>query len=191
MRTLSRLLTLGAVLLALGCFNAPAEDKKPDDKKGVVVELDGLKNTAPATWKEEAPSNKMRFMQFKLPKVGDDKDDAELVIFKGLGGSAEANVKRWKDQFQPPAGKTADESAKVEKVKVAGNEGLYLDVTGSYAFKAAPFDPNSKTEKRDNYRMLAIHFEGPKEIYHIKVTGPAKTVESYKKGFDEWFKGLK
>lgn len=186
MRTLSRLLPLGAVLLVLGCSGAPAEDKK-----GAIVELDGLKNTTPATWKEEAPANKMRFMQFKLPKVGDDKDDAELVIFKGLGGSPEANVKRWKDQFTPPAGKTADESAKVEKVKVAGNEGLYLDVTGSYAFNPAPFNPNSKTEKRDNYRMLAIHFEGPKEIYHIKLTGPARTVENYKKGFDEWFKGLK
>jgi hypothetical protein len=186
MQMLSRGLALGAILLVLGCSSTPA-----DDKKGVVIEIDNLKNTAPATWKEEAPTNKMRYMQFKLPKVGDDKFDAELVLFKGLGGSADANIARWKAQFTAPEGKKIDDVAKVEKVKVAGSEGLYLDVSGTAAINPAPFDPKSKPELRENYRMLAIHFEGPKDIYHIKLTGPAKTVESYKKGFDEWFNGLK
>jgi len=76
-------------------------------------------------------------------------------------------------------------------VKIGDSKGLYLDASGTYKHNPAPFDPKSKPELRENYRMLAIHFEGPKDIYHLKLTGPAKTVESYKKGFDEWFNGLK
>ena len=40
-------------------------------------------------------------------------------------------------------------------------------------------------------RLVAIHFQGPKEVYHIKLTGPAKTVDNYKKGFEDWLKGYK
>jgi hypothetical protein len=39
--------------------------------------------------------------------------------------------------------------------------------------------------------MLALHFEGPRDVYHIKLTGPAKTVEAYKKGFEGWLKNFK
>ena len=39
--------------------------------------------------------------------------------------------------------------------------------------------------------MIGIHFEGPKEVYHIKLTGPAKTIDHYKKGFEQWIKGFK
>jgi hypothetical protein len=39
--------------------------------------------------------------------------------------------------------------------------------------------------------MLAVQFEGPDNPYHIKLTGPAKTVDEAKKGFDEWLKGFK
>src|SRR4051812_43306028 len=125
MRMLPRALALGAVLLVLGCSSVPAEDRKPDDKKGVVIEIDNLKNTAPASWKEEAPANKMRYMQFKLPKVGDDKEDAELIIFKGLGGQGKDNINRWKGMFVMPAGKDVEEFGKVTEVKVGDAKGLY------------------------------------------------------------------
>ncbi len=190
MHTLLRGLALALVLVAtVGCFNAGAED--PKEKKGVVIEIDDLKNTTPAAWKSETPANKMRFAQFVLPKVGDDKNDAELVIFKGLGGSADQNIERWKKTFVPAEGKKIDDVAKVTKVKVGKGAGQYLDVTGTYLFNPQPFNPQSKAVPRENYRMLAIHFEGPENVYHIRLTGPAKTVEHYKKGFDDWFNGLK
>ncbi|HEY7329441.1 MAG TPA: hypothetical protein VH592_17515 [Gemmataceae bacterium] len=168
-----------------------AADGDKDKGKGVVVDLDGLKSTAPGDWKEEAPSNRMRFMQFRLPKKGDEKHDAELIIFRNISGTAKENVKRWKDQFTAPEGKTIDDVAKVEEMKVSGAELTYLDVSGTYTFKTRPFDPGDKGEKRPNYRMLAVQFDAPKNVYHIKLTGPAKTVETYKKGFDEWVKNFK
>jgi hypothetical protein len=166
-------------------------------EKGPAVELDGMKAPIPASWKEEKPDNRMRYLQFWLPgdknakDKKDDKDRAELVVFKGFGGSADQNIKRWKEMFNPPEGKTLDEVSKVSKIKIGKLEGHYLDVSGTYKYKAAPFDPKSPTELRPNSRMLAIHYEGTNDQFHIRLVGPAKTVEGYKQGFEDWLKALK
>jgi hypothetical protein len=152
--------------------------------KEVVVEIDGLKSKAPAAWKEEPPANKMRYAQFKV-------GDAELVIFKGLGGGAKNNITRWKGQFDAPEGKTIDDVSKVEEFKFGAGTATSLDVAGTYKFKNPPFDPNAKEERKANYRMLAIYIEGKNDVYQIKLTGPAKTVEGQKKAFDEWVKAFK
>jgi hypothetical protein len=181
---------LGIAILSC-CLLGGSPRAGAEEKKGAVVDFDGLKSAAPVDWKEEEPSTKMRYKQFRLPKVGEDKADAELQIFRGFGGSAKENVKRWKGQFLPPEGKKIDDVAKVSEMKVAGADVTYLDVNGVYLFKARPIDPDEKAERRPGYRMLAVHFEGPKNIYHIKLVGPAKTIEHYKKGFDEWLKAFK
>jgi hypothetical protein len=187
---------LGFMVLAFGaaaCSPSAGEPNAADgDKgKGVVVDLDGLKSTAPSSWKEEAPSNNMRLTQFRLPKKGDDKEDAELVIFKGLGGGSKANVERWKKQFVVAKDKKIDEVAKVTDIKLGERPGVYLDIQGTYLSNPAPFNPRSKPQEKPNYRMLAIYFDGEKDPYQIKLTGPAKTVEAYKNGFDEWVKNFK
>src|SRR5690242_20620664 len=120
---------LPALLLGLA-LAARGDDKD----KGAVVEMDGLRSRAPAGWKQETPSNNLRYAQFRLPKQGDDKADAELVIFR-LGGSAAENVKRWKGMFRPPAGKTIDDVAKVQEIKIGGRDAVYLDISGTYVFK--------------------------------------------------------
>jgi hypothetical protein len=176
-------LFFAAVLLGVLAYRAGAAD----------VNLDGFTSKTPKGWVEEEPSNKMRFAQFRLPRAKDDKDreDAELIIFKGLGGSAEANVDRWKKQFVPPTGKKIEDVAKVEKIKIAGESADKLTVEGTYLHNPQPFNPKSKTERRADYKMIAIHFEGPKDIYHIKLTGPAKTVDQHARGLEEWLKGFK
>lgn len=181
--------------MAAACSSSTSEssaaDGDKDKGKGVVVDLDGLKSTTPGDWKEEAPANQMRFMQFRLPKKGDDKADGELIIFKGLGGGSKANVERWKKQFVPPEGKKIEDVAKVKEIKIGDRPAIYLDIQGTYLFNPAPFNPRSKPEEKPNYRMLAIYLDGADNPYQIKLTGPAKTVEAYKKGFDEWVKNFK
>jgi hypothetical protein len=177
-----------AAALAVAAAGLAAAD---DKDKGTVVTLDGLSSRTPAEWKKEEPVGSLRFMQFSLPKAKDDKKDAELVIFKGISGAAKDNVERWKKQFQPPKDKKIDDVAKVEEFKVGDVKVTYLDVEGTYLFKFPPNDPNAKVEERPDYRMLAVQFDTPKDVYHIKLTGPAKTVEQYKKGFDDWIKAFK
>jgi hypothetical protein len=169
---------------AAGCSSGPAKDAgSGDPSKGTVVEFDNLKSTAPDTWKEEKPNSSFRLTQFRLPRAAGDGADAELAIFKNIGGSAQANVDRWKGQFVPPEGK-------VQELKIAGCKALYLDIAGTF-LDGRPGAPGDQAQKRANYRMLAVHFEGPRTIYHIKLTGPEKTIASHKKAFDEWLRGFK
>jgi hypothetical protein len=160
----------------------------PAADKGTVVDVDGLRSEAPKAWKEEAPANKMRYAQFKIPGTG---GDAELVIFKGLGGGARANVDRWKKQFVPPEGKKIDDVCTVTDIKFGTSAAVSVDISGTYVFKNPPFDPNAKEERRPDYRMLAIYIDGKNDVWQIKLTGPAKTVEAQKKAFDEWIKAFK
>jgi hypothetical protein len=160
------------------------------DKDAAVIEMDGLRSKVPADWVEVTPG-RGRHAQFKLPAKKDDKYDAELIIFKGFGGSAKDNVDRWKKQFIAPEGKTIDDVAKVEELKIGGHPAAYLDVKGTYLLKKRPFDPDEKPEKREGYRMLAVQFDGPDNIYHIKLVGPETTIDAARKGFEEWLKGFK
>jgi hypothetical protein len=159
--------------------------------KNNVFTIDGLKSVIPAEWKEEAPSLKMRYAQFVLPKVEGDAKDGEIVIFKGLGGSGKANIDRWKEQFSTnDGGKLSEKDFKITEIKVAGKPTMYVDMKGTYKYKAAPFDPNSKTVLMENARMLAAQVDA-NDIYHIKLTGPAKTVEKYRDGFEKWLANFK
>jgi len=184
------LLVGGAFVLSATSLRA-ADDKKKD---GNVVELDTLKSKTPADWTQETTTNQMRAYQFKLPNAKDDKASAELIIFyfgQGGGGSAADNIKRWKGMMAPPDGKKIDDVAKVDKFKVGEVPVTYLDVEGTYLAKERPFDPNSKVEKKPDYRMLGVIFESPKGPYFIRVTGPAKTIAEQKQAFDEWLKNFK
>jgi hypothetical protein len=170
-----------------------AQDKK-EEKKGTVVEIDGLKSAVPADWKHEEVSSQFRVYHFRIPHAADDKTDAELIIFffgPGGGGPADANVKRWKGMFIPPEGKKIDDVAKVETFKVGDVKVTYLDVEGTYKFKERPFDPSAKEELRTDYRLLGVVFESPKGPYFFRLVGPAKTVTQHKKAFEDWVGGFK
>jgi hypothetical protein len=115
------------------------------------------------------------------------------VIFffgQGQGGSTDANLERWKKQFQPPPGESADSSAKTSTVKVASGKATVLDIHGTYMFKARPMEPGPG-EPRPNHRMLAAVLESPKGNYFIRLVGPARTIEHSKKEFDAWLKAFK
>jgi len=187
-----RKIALTVTALAAACWagSAAAGDKGP------TVELDGLKSTTPASWK--APGGKLgtfRIYQFALPKAKEDKEDAELVIFAfgpGGGGGIKENIKRWQGTFAPPQGKTFDDITKVETFKVGSVPVTYVDISGTYLFKAAPFVANAKVTPKENFRMIGVVFESDKEgPYFMRLTGPARTVEAHKKDFDNWLKGFK
>ncbi len=158
-----------------------------DDQKGTIVTIDGLSSKTPADWKESEASSQFRFKQFTLPKQGEDKADAELILFffgPGGGGGVDANVKRWKGMFE--GGKSDQQELKIGEVKAT-----YLDLTGTYLMRKRPNDPNERPTPMPGYRMLAVVFESPKGPYFFRLVGPEKTVAHHKKGFDEWLKSFK
>lgn len=180
MRTLAVLAALAGLAVA-------------DDKKGAVVEMAGMKATAPADWKEEPPANNMRLTQFKLPKADGDSEDASLVVFffrGGGSGSAEQNLKRQSDKFKPADGKDKVEETVTKDFKVGKLTAVYQDVKGVFQFKSAPFDPNAKVTPKPNFRQLYVLFDGPDGQYYLTLLGPEKTVEKHKKAFDDWLKSF-
>jgi len=187
--------TLGVLVLCwwvMGCDAGTADD----NQGGALVTLDGLKSQTPASWKKEEPKDKAGFRkyQFKLPKADGDPEDAELVISyfeKGGGGPVDDNIKRWKGFFRAPEGKTIEDVSKVEKFKVGEVKVTYLDISGTFLSKNPPFDPNAKEVKKPDFRRFGVIFESPNGPYFIMVTGPARTMEMHKKGFDEWLKNFK
>ena len=164
------------------------------ENKGPVTEIDGLKSKTPDTWKQQEPNSSMRAYHFIIPKEKGDEHDAELIVFffgRGGGGGVKANITRWKGLITPPEGKTIDDVAKVEEMKVGEVKVTVFDASGTYTHKTRPADPNDKGEKRDNYRLIGVVFESPNGPYFIRLAGPAKTVEANKKGFDNWLKNFK
>src|SRR5437588_222102 len=93
---MTRLLWVVAAALCI-CYSGTA-----GDNKGTVVTLDGLKSRTPANWKMQPAKSKMRAYQFDVPRIEDDKKDAEVIVFffgTGSGGSVEDNLKRWKEMI--------------------------------------------------------------------------------------------
>jgi hypothetical protein len=195
MKRILGLIVLGCA--ALGCAadsgeNTNAAPQQGGDNKGDEVTLDKLKSRVPAAWKAEKPTSKLRTAQFRVPKAEGDKEDAELAIFyfKGSGGSVDANIARWKGFFIPPEGKTIDEVSKVEKFKVGQADVTYLDIHGTFKSKD-PSDPKAREELKPHFRRFGVVFESPNGPYFITLTGPARTLEQHKAGFDGWIKGFK
>jgi len=190
MRSLRCGMPLLVLAAGLAIVSEPASGQ--GEKKGALVSLDGLSSRAPADWKEVEGARQFRYKEFSLPRQGDDKADAELIIFyfgEGGGGGVDANIARWKGMFEPPAGKTVDDIAKKEELKIGNVKATYLDLTGTYLFKPFPMAP--RAEPRPNHRMIGVIFESPKGPYFFRLVGPEKTVTYHKKAFDEWLKNFK
>jgi hypothetical protein len=178
---------------ALACAAVAFATSAARAEQSSVVDLGGLKSKAPADWKAQKPSSAMRLYHFRVPHAEGDSDDAEMIVFffREGGGSADANVDRWKKMFVPPEGKSIDDVSKVEKMKVADSDVTYLDVHGSYRMKKRPFDPNEKGELKPDYRLIGVVFETKNGPYYIRFVGPEKTLEQHKKDFDDWLKAFK
>src|SRR5262249_17000800 len=117
--------------------------------------------------------------------------DAVLAILPDLTGTPEANVQRWKEMFAPPEGKTLDDAARVDHLKVGPARLTYLDVQGTYLYTDRPFAPKNTAKPLPGYRMLAVMFQTPDGPSLIRLVGPTSTVAAHKPAFDAWLKKFK
>jgi hypothetical protein len=108
--------------------------------------------------------------------------DSECVVYffgPGQGGSVEANLARWKEQFTVN-GQPAP--AKIVKQQIHGLSVTTMDASGTYAatggMAMTPQPPQA------NDRMLAAIVEGPGGNIFIKFAGPAKTISANAAKFD-------
>ena len=155
----------------------------------IKVADENLQFTVTGAWENVPPKSGMLEAEIKIPKVGDDALDGRLTIM-GAGGTVEANVIRWQDQFtQPEGGKT---EAKTEQKTVADQTVHLVDISGTYLDSpGGPFAGQEKIERK-NYRMLAAIIETEaRGNYFVKFYGPKATVDKNAEAFQAMIESLK
>ena len=182
--------SIGAAVALLACINLSGSAEEKDaakdkaKKKPVVVRRAGgqLSMTAPAAWVSKKPRTRIVEHEFAAPAAKGDKTDGRITIM-GAGGSIDANIARWHDQFAPVT------RSKRDKIKVAGMQVHLVDLTGKYKDRRGP---NAPATLRKDYRMIGAIIETEKlGRYFVKMVAPRKTAAENEKRFKEMIKSLK
>lgn len=148
-----------------------------------TIDAGGLTFKVPANWKSSPPSSSMRRAELKVEPLEGDAFAAELVVFAfpGGAGTADANIKRWQNQFK-------DKDGDPPKIETKTVKGKNVDVTrvetsGHYyptRFPGRPVEPD-----RADARLLGAIVQTEKVGYFLKMVGPDKTMKKATAAFDE------
>lgn len=147
--------------------------------------------TVPEGWVKKQPGSRIVEHEFSIPRAEGDAADGRMTVM-GAGGSVDANIDRWRGQFETADGKElAQEAVHIEKRKLGGEDAVIVDISGTFLDKAGgPFTPGP-TVKREKYRMLAgIVTTKNLGNYFFKFYGPEKTVEANKDAFTKMLESL-
>lgn len=150
--------------------NGKASDAPPKEEssaKPQQLKFDGIEFTAPAGWKKvDIPSEKSGFIdgQLSIPVDG----ETLTLTLSSIGGGIEANVERWKGQFEP----SADAKPVVEPIDVGSRKGTWVDLQGTFSgAMGATGGP------QPGWRMLGVGIPSQPRDFYLKLTGPAAAVE--------------
>ena len=151
-----------------------------------LIELPSITLPKPAAWTWVKPSMQFRTLQYQVCNPGSGKvapcADLIVSVFKmGDGGSVDANIGRWKNQFQNVDGSPA-QPTRSQRV-VAGASVTRVDLKG--AWKGMGMG-----EAQNNSEQLAAAIELPQETIYIRMVGPESTVEAARKDFEAMVDGL-
>ncbi len=145
--SLTYALALGAILLGLtGCkqnVSSPEAGQAAPQQNPVLpsgpgassipggspTQAGGIAWTVPTGW-EPGPEHQMRVATYRIHAVAGDPEDAECAVYffgTGQGGSVEANLARWSQQFTGPDGQAPKEAPKTDQRTVGGLKDLDLD----------------------------------------------------------------
>jgi hypothetical protein len=131
----------------------------------------------PEAWIRQTPTSSMRLAQYEIPGAA---GIATMAVFRfpGGGGSAAANLARWKGQLAPHA----DSRPAKEQVQTFGPITVTsLDAVGKFAPGPMPGAPAVAPIERG--RMLAAVIEGVGDAYFFKCTGPEATLKEHEAGW--------
>lgn len=143
----------------------------------VEVEIDDIKLSVPKAWRQEQPSNKLRLAQFAIREAEGDKEASEFVVSPPIGGTREANVARWIDQFEKDGREVVMTTG-----KCAQGEYLYVELSGTYKRPIGPPFAR-KVEPVKDYRMHGMILSASKDgkplgNFYLKLVGPKNTIKA-------------
>lgn len=136
----------------------------------------GLLWAVPGVWETQA-QRPMRVATYRTPFAAGDSDPGEVAVFyfgPQEGGTVDANVARWFNQFDQEDGRPTGEVAERETIEVSGIRVTVVRTSGTYNAAAGPMAP--RADLRPGYRLIGAIAEGPEGAVFFKFTGPARTV---------------
>lgn len=170
-----------------GCSRAPAEPEPPaaTTTAAPTPAIAPLQWTVPGAWTTmDVPRSGQQKAGYRIPHVGNDKEEANVEVFffgTGAEGSPDKQFSAWFDQFDGNVGPTAKRdkfsagALEVETVEVSGTYKIPLGpVVGKGAKKKAPMQM-----VKENFRLLGAVVKTPdRGNWFFKLAGPNDTVEA-------------
>lgn len=131
----------------------------------------------PKSWKEIPNPNAMRIATYLVARADGDPDDGEMSVSR-VGGSVEANLQRWKAQFDPAK---PDSTKRFERT-IAGLKVTIFETAGSYTGMVIR---GQQAKPRENWALVAAIVEVPGgDPWFFKLTGPEKTLAAARPDFE-------
>jgi len=171
------------LMLSLSIFVLGPPDTPKPDGETKTVRVGPLSLQVPADWHTQKPASSMRLGEIIVPAKDEDAQPLTIVAyhFPRQGGSVDANVKRWFDQFKHPPGESPESLEKREDVRVGDVTVTLVETTGTYQDRG-PMMRGQGVAKPDSMLLGAII---PNEAgsYFFKFVGPKKTLTEQRDNF--------
>lgn len=167
------------LLLAMSVFSAAAEPPAGAQAGRQAVTFLDLQTSLDGSWQSATPTSSMRLAQYAQQDGG---LTAELIVYyfgPRQGGSAEANIARWRAQFRASDG--GEVQPQVVSSEVAGMPLTRVKLQGSYA--RAIGIGNGGPGKPDQ-TLLAALLGTPRGQVTIQLHGDSALVASLEPDFD-------
>ena len=162
-----------------------AEETKTKIKNEVTsnnTRVGNLSANVPDSWMGIRPSSSMRLMEFRL---GVAADDANLAIFKNIGGTIDNNLERWSGQF---GYSLSDPEVNIRAENINGMQVSIISIIGTYTNTMAF---SNATQPRINYRLLGAIADTPDGLYYFKLTGPNTVIMGRTEEFTRFIQSLR
>lgn len=127
--------------------------------------------TAPAGWKEQAPSS-MRVGSFLIAGENGKTADMSVVPLSGQAGGDLANINRWRGQISLPPIAEAELSRNSQTIAPTGRRMLFVDFAN------------------EGRRLMAAIYTQGDRTWFFKMVGEASTVEDAKPAFMKFLRSL-
>ena len=182
-------LVAGVILVQLVSRGQPGTSTAEESKTGInnsatssSTKIGNLLANVPDNWMGIRPSSSMRLMEFRL---GVAADNANLAIFKNIGGTIDNNLERWSGQF---GYSLSDSEVNIRAENINGMLVSIISITGTYTNTMAF---SSATQPKQNYRLLGAIADTPDGLYYFKLTGPNPIITSKIEEFTRFIQSLR
>jgi hypothetical protein len=130
----------------------------------------------------------MRLAQYQVPGAGAGVNAAFVVYYfgTGQGGSAEANIARWKSQFSAADGGPV--APEVTTLEVDGLDITQAKLEGDYA-RGVGMGPQGQVLAGQTLLAAVVEYGDERIIFQLY--GPSETVRGQEQRFTELLRGLR